>query len=100
MKLARAQRWACMLSTLGCDSGRQTHIAGEIPFRWLRDASLIPMVLVLFVFSFLMRTLTRVLPRFVAVVSSREPIGKALMAEVFDRAAEDPVRVVTVQVVP
>jgi hypothetical protein len=57
------------------------------------------MVVALFVFSCLMRTLTRVLPRFGVAVSLREPAAKALLVVVFDRVAEGPNWVVRVQVV-
>jgi hypothetical protein len=73
---------------------------GETPFRWLRDASLIPVAVALFVFSFPRMTLTHVLPRFVVVASLQEPVGKALLVEAFDRAVEDLVRLVMVQAVP
>jgi hypothetical protein len=71
----------------------------ETPFRWLRDVFLVPMVVALSVFSCLMRTLTRVLPRFGVAVSLREPAAKALLVVVFDRVAEGPNWVVRVQVV-
>jgi hypothetical protein len=70
----------------------------ETPFRWLRDASLTPVAVALFVFSFLMRILPRVLPRFVVVGSLQEPVEMALLVEVFDPAVEDLVRVWTVRV--
>lgn len=64
----------------------------------MRDASLTLMAVALFVFSFLMRILPRVLPRFVVVGSLQEPAEMALLVEVFDPAVEGPVRVLTVRV--
>jgi hypothetical protein len=88
-----------MLNMLGCDYlGRLTRMREGIPFRSVRDVSPIPVVVVVYAASSLMKILALVLPQSDVVVSLRNLAGQA-PAEVFDRTVAGLGQLATARVV-